>query len=673
MKKWKEKKKSKRITFFFLMFFYPLLHNTMTVFADIDEETCQNILLNYKKYFVQNDLIHNGFRYLQWGIIKGLKWVADSCQTLYSNTLGLMDFTSYSGFTDFTPTLKGIFTAIMAVSIMMLGIILIVNHKKKPDVLVGVLLAALTISALGELMITANEGVQSFCNEMVGSSMADSVVNDNLFDLRYIDSTYGIATFSDDAETLATYHAPLEDFYMDAIDINEVINYDDPYISSDASTLLKKSYQRLPDGTMVDKGVYNGWGWNSGDDDDLFNDFYYRYKINAFPICVSLIAIIIVFLVVSYKSVRLSFELAIKKVITILYSADITGSQKTLKLLGSIKNTYIIFMVNAITLKLFIIFQSYLSEKFSNNGFTYCIILLFTSLAVIDGPNIVQELTGEDAGLQSSASRILAIYNAGRGRVRGAGSAVSGGVRSAVGYHRYKSMKDALGGDKKNAKDAATKNIGGSLEDGQAENQKMKEDMQNSPEMQKEESGLRQGMGETENEPQKENGEHLSSASEANEEMKEAMSGGTGTIDGTGTPEQSIGGETPEGGNGDIPANPEISEAQPAAPNLETGSIPEEGIQGAGNGDIAEAMNGNGDIPTTPVTPATFTGKAKPEIEPAKPDIREASPSTPAAPKNKPKNPTAKRKRKVPAAQSKPKNPVELEQQEQLNKEERLK
>ena len=645
----------------------------MTVFADIDEETCQNILLNYKKYFVQNDLIHNGFRDLQWGIIKGLKWVADSCQTLYSNTLGFMDFTSYSGFTDFTPTLKGIFTAIMAVSIMMLGIILIVNHKKKPDVLVGVLLAALTISALGELMITANEGVQSFCNEMVGSSMADSVVNDNLFDLRYIDSTYGIATFSDDAETLATYHAPLEDFYMDAIDINEVINYDDPYISSDASTLLKKSYQRLPDGTMVDKGVYNGWGWNSGDDDDLFNDFYYRYKINAFPICVSLIAIIIVFLVVSYKSIRLSFELAIKKVITILYSADITGSQKTLKLLGSIKNTYIIFMVNAITLKLFIIFQSYLSEKFSNNVFSYCIILLFTSLAVIDGPNIVQELTGEDAGLQSSASRILAIYNAGRGRVRGTGSAISGGVRSAVGYHRYKSMKNALSGDKKNVKDAATKNIGGSLGDGQAENQKMKEDMQNSPEMQKEESGLRQGMGETENEPQKENGEQLSSASEANEEMKEAMSGGTGTIDGTGTQEQYIGGETPEGGNGDIPANPEISEAQPVTPNLETGSITEERIQGAGNGDIAETMNGNGDIPTTPVTPATFTGKVKPEIEPVKPDIRETSPSTPATPKNKPKNPTAKRKRKAPAAQSKPKNPVELEQQEQLNKEERLK
>lgn len=673
MMKWKEKKKSKRITFFFLMFFYPLLHNTMTVFADIDEETCQNILLNYKKYFVQNDLIHNGFRYLQWGIIKGLKWVADSCQTLYGNTLGLMDFTSYSGFTDFTPTLKGIFTAIMAVSIMMLGIILIVNHKKKPDVLVGVLLAALTISALGELMITANEGVQSFCNEMVGSSMADSVVNDNLFDLRYIDSTYGIATFSDDSETLATYHAPLEDFYMDAIDINEVINYDDPYISSDASTLLKKSYQRLPDGTMVDKGVYNGWGWNSGDDDDLFNDFYYRYKINAFPICVSLIAIIIVFLVVSYKSVRLSFELAIKKVITILYSADITGSQKTLKLLGSIKNTYIIFMVNAITLKLFIIFQSYLSEKFSNNVFSYCIILLFTSLAVIDGPNIVQELTGEDAGLQSSASRILAIYNAGRGRVRGTGSAISGGVRSAVGYHRYKSMKNALSGDKKNVKDAATKNIGGSLGDGQAENQKMKEDMQNSPEMQKEESGLRQGMGETENEPQKENGEQLSSASEANEEMKEAMSGGTGTIDGTGTQEQYIGGETPEGGNGDIPANPEISEAQPVTPNLETGSITEERIQGAGNGDIAETMNVNGDIPTTPVTPATFTGKVKPEIEPVKPDIRETSPSTPATPKNKPKNTTAKRKRKAPAAQSKPKNPVELEQQEQLNKEERLK
>ena len=73
---------------------------------------------------------------------------------------------------------------------MMLGIILIVNHKKKPDVLVGVLLAALTISALGELMITANEGVQSFCNEMVGSSMADSVVNDNEVYRQYLWNCY---------------------------------------------------------------------------------------------------------------------------------------------------------------------------------------------------------------------------------------------------------------------------------------------------------------------------------------------------------------------------------------------------------------------------------------------------------------------------------------------------
>lgn len=91
-----------------------------------------------------------------------------------------------------------------------------------------------------------------------------------------------------------------------------------------------------------------------------------------------------------------------------LYSADITGSKKTLKILSSIKDNYIVLILTSVLIKVFLIFQTYISAKLGSHPITQSIILFFAAIAVCDGPNIIQQLTGVDAGLQSGVERILA-------------------------------------------------------------------------------------------------------------------------------------------------------------------------------------------------------------------------------------------------------------------------
>lgn len=457
MQRYKRKKpKKKKIGVFIVNLLICLCACPVTVHAY--DSIYQDILINYKDYFVNNSIIKDAFRYIQWGIVSLLYWMADGAQSLYKNTLGLIDFTQYSGLTDLVSTLQTIFTILMALSLVYLGFVMMFNHKKVPNIISAVVLGAFTISALSSVMITANSAVIAFCNDLVPDSMADEVVNANLIDLYYVDqSCGGLDTFS--ADQMATYHYDIDNFDIEAIDINEVMNYRNDFLSDGGEELLKIKVSLYPDGTVNESDVYNGWGWNSTGDDDWFNEFYYRYHIDTFSICVSLIAVLIVYLCIAYKTARLIWELAIKRILALLYAADMGGSQKTIKILGNIKDTYCMLMFTAIILKIFTLFNLWLSEKYAGNGFTYCMILLFVSMAVIDGPNIIQQLTGEDAGLQSAFGKMTALYSGARGAVRNTTGHMANGIRSVVAAKRHHDLTSALGKTRKGLNNAGANNL----------------------------------------------------------------------------------------------------------------------------------------------------------------------------------------------------------------------
>lgn len=436
-----------------------LFYGGFKVLAVSDDEIARIIYEN-KEFFVQNGIFQDGFRWVGWKIVGGLRWMANSAQELYRHSLGLADFTSYEGLTDWISTIEVVCVAIMAVSIMWFGINLVVNHKKVNNIVHAIMIAGLCICALTEIMIRTNGAVRCFCRELQTRSMADSVINNNLYDLIYIDDCVGLENISSDAESLVEYHYGVFGFDFDSIDINEVINYDSSYISSEASDILSEQvtyfYAYKPGEAlgyeMTD--VYNGWGWNSGDDDDWFNEFYYRYHTTGFPIVVSLLSIIIVYLCVSYRTARIFWELPLKRILALFYAHDVTGTQKTLKILGSIKDSYIILMVCGISLKMFSIYETFLSEKYPDNPFVYCMLLIFGAFAVIDGPTLVQALTGEDAGLQTAFQRVVSVYQGGKGKAKGAFHMAGGAISYGVGRRRHRKMMEAMKGGKEDNKQA---------------------------------------------------------------------------------------------------------------------------------------------------------------------------------------------------------------------------
>lgn len=75
----------------------------------------------------------------------------------------------------------------------------------------------------------------------------------------------------------------------------------------------------------------------------------------------------------------------------------------------------------------------YISGK-NWNGFTKGMFLLFIAFAVIDGPNLVQRITGLDAGLSDGMQKVMSAYYAGgmmAGAARGAGHIASGVAKGA--------------------------------------------------------------------------------------------------------------------------------------------------------------------------------------------------------------------------------------------------
>ena len=67
-----------------------------------------------------------------------------------------------------------------------------------------------------------------------------------------------------------------------------------------------------------------------------------------------------------------------------LFSAQITGEQKILKILDNLKNLYIALLMTAVMLRIYTIANDYISKS-DFNEFTKTFALLFFTFCLIDG------------------------------------------------------------------------------------------------------------------------------------------------------------------------------------------------------------------------------------------------------------------------------------------------
>lgn len=394
------------------------------------------ILQAHSEFFTTNNFLKDAFRWLGWTIAKGAAHLCNLCTELYDWTFGLVDITHWTKLEEYMEQFRPLVVAFMSLTIVLLGFMMVLGAHKKNTIFYSFLIFAVVMTSSNYVFATLNEATILFKDAVAGSADNENtytVLNSNLYDLLYIDKKVGLGNFPDDPPQ----YNMLTKEQADLIDINEVINYNSSSLTTEqAKAILKQKILISPDGDAAVEEVSNGWGWNSQDDTDLGNEFYYRYTFRFWSCIVNLGALILLYFCLSYKNVRIIWELLTSRILSVIFAADVSGTGKISRILIAIRDGYYALCFTAITLRAYILFQSYLSTRTEISGAARGIILLFVAWCAIDGANIMEKISGIDAGLSSASGKLIAGYHTARGAMHT--------VTGAAGMMRQNNMVSAI-------------------------------------------------------------------------------------------------------------------------------------------------------------------------------------------------------------------------------------
>ncbi|TCI24823.1 hypothetical protein EVJ32_12670 [Exiguobacterium sp. SH5S4] len=318
---------------------------------------------------------------------------------------------------------------------MFTGYLLIFQKKfERESFLINLFITLLILGLLSPTM----SRIQEFSDEAIAeigadslydgeASLSESILKRNVHDLIEHDSK------NFDAATGESLNAiPTE--LIDNIRINEIFDKNNYDLSATGNKLAESYILWNGKETSLGKLDQGGVEWN--------NQYYYRYQPNWLTIFVTLGIMGFTLFSIAYKLARLSFELAFNYVLAILVApADLHSGQKTKKVIQSILNTFLVIILIFVSIKLYTIGTAYLAETL--DGFAYLIALIAFSVALIDGPNMVERLFGIDAGLKRGWGVALGAYAAGKGVTSAGAHAVSKVARATQGAPKMPSLHEA--------------------------------------------------------------------------------------------------------------------------------------------------------------------------------------------------------------------------------------
>ena len=386
-----------------------------------------------------NSVAVDGFRYVGWGLTKLFASLGAIAESLYNKTFGMIDITKYPAVEALIKRFYPVLVALIVLCIMGLGISYIVLQEKKPLVR-NILLIGLTLSSSVYLFTTANGLVNSFKGAVLNNEKSSSVyeiVNNNMIDLVGVDKAGKISALDYSKGNGIVHNSGIKNKdTMDSIDITEVINYSDKkagqdlYKWSDTFNEYMKWRAVNINGKYVPEEIYNGVLTTT-----IGNKFYYRYSFDFWTAFLELGTIILLYFAMSYKNVRIAYELIVSRFMAFFFSADISSGERLKQILYFIRDTYIALCVSIMSIKIFLIMTEAM-PSLGITGLTKGIVSLFIAFVVIDGPNLSERLLGIDAGLSSSFARTMAIFGMARTAANIGRRGVSGGIKGAINTGR---------------------------------------------------------------------------------------------------------------------------------------------------------------------------------------------------------------------------------------------
>lgn len=209
----------------------------------------------------------------------------------------------------------------------------------------------------------------------------------------------------------------------------EYLDYNEQLAASDVDGKFPVYDQAT--GTWKTKEITTGlWGW--------FDTNVYRWNIqDPFILMLQFIVMSLGFIFASLKFLRLMLELAFKQVLLPFVGlTDIETGQRFKRLLTSVAMTCLMMVIVIIVFRIYQIGNYWISDNFGLNvtelndgtlGYLRFLGYLANTLLLLDGPKIVEELFGMDAGISGDAVRTGShVMNIGRGTVNGVKSVTKG-------------------------------------------------------------------------------------------------------------------------------------------------------------------------------------------------------------------------------------------------------
>ncbi|MEW9597697.1 hypothetical protein U9R71_30770, partial [Bacillus toyonensis] len=399
-----------------------------------DEEILK-VLESFSDYLQVGDIVNYVLRWLGWFLIVGLSLVVDALEGVTDAILGIKGFFNSPEIQNFVDMLYPLFVVLLAISFLYIGYMFIMNKQmNRSQIIINIFV---TLSVLC-LLSTGMTKVDKFTDDAIAvvkseqkGSLSDEIIKKNITDVAVIDQN----GWKKKEDMNPKNHIPEKNIRQ--IDITEKIDSDfefakDKELSEGGQDILKN--KRVMDGMGVASLAELKDGWF-----DFFPEKYYRWHWNFWNIFFTLLITGLTLLLVSIKLARLFYELAFNYLLAnILAPADVANGQKLKAVLSNILNIFIATIMIFLSLKLYIMGTAFLHDKLS--GVPYLIALAAFSMAVLDGPSVVERLFGIDIGLKSSWGMLAGGFALGKGigalasskPMKGLGNMIGKGAKGAA-------------------------------------------------------------------------------------------------------------------------------------------------------------------------------------------------------------------------------------------------
>lgn len=375
------------------------------------------IRLNEHNITQIDGIITNGFRWLGWGLIKILGTIVNGMETVVTKIYNLNGFFNSPEVNDLISKYKPLIWVILAISIAMIGMKIIFNKKQdKGQIPSNLIFSVMVIVLLPTLMIKFNDMTSLAVKSTTSgyTSSANELVKNSIYDLHYLDSI----NYKLDGET---NKIPSDKIFR--IDENELV--DTKKVKNDK--VMENKVVVDEKGNLQVEKLEKGWL--------EIDEEFYRYSMDFISIIVTLGAMAITLLCVALKVARLLFELACDKLFATLFAfADIDDGKKVKEIIRHITTTFVIIFATAMMTKLYVIFTVWLGSSMGNagldtKGLAKIVVLVGVSIAVVQGPALIERILGMDAGVKNGWGVTMAGYGIAKGSGNAAKGLASGGIK----------------------------------------------------------------------------------------------------------------------------------------------------------------------------------------------------------------------------------------------------